>query len=230
MQQNPTRSRTSNSSLSSRSPQNSLNIFQNNCCGSNHVFLFFFSILKTLSPDVVAIQDPYLFSNRPLNAPGFSLIFDHSSASPKVATYISNKLLKSSSYITNHSRSPNTLSITLYVKDNPIQIYNVYNTPWNSSALSAQEMFILSTLPTLVKGDFNLHSPSADPLKHFSHEELRLSNPMFDIAYDRGYSLLNTPGIHTYFPHDHTKRPSTLDLTFTNIPFFKYHTSWNNDT
>jgi hypothetical protein len=91
-------------------------------------------------------------------------------------------------------------------------------------------MFILSTLPTLVLGDFNLHSPSVDPLRHFSHEELCLSNPMFDLAFDRGYSLTNTLGLHTLFPHDHMKSPSTLDLSFTNIPFSKYHTSWNNDT
>jgi hypothetical protein len=147
-----------------------------------------------------------------------------------VATYISNKLLKSSSYITNPTSSPNTLSITLYIKDSPIQIHNIYNTPWKSSALLAQEMFIFSTLPTLVLGDYNLHSPSADPLRLFSHEELCLSNPILDVAYDRGFSLLNTPGIHTFFPHDHTKCPSTLDLAFTNIPFSKCHSCWNNDT
>jgi hypothetical protein len=91
-----------------------------------------------------------------------------------VATYISNKLLKSSSYITNPTSSPNTLSITLFIKDSLIQIHNIYNTPWNSSALLAQEMFILSTLPTLVLGVFNLHSPLANPLRHFSYKELRL--------------------------------------------------------
>src|ERR1700709_2713509 len=91
-------------------------------------------------------------------------------------------------------------------------------------------MFLLSTHPTIVLGDFNLHSPAADPLRHFSHSEIRLSTPAFDLASDRGYSLLNTPGIHTYFPHSHRFRSSTLDLAFTNLAFTKFHTSWNNNS
>jgi hypothetical protein len=53
---------------------------------------------------------------------------------------------------------------------------------------------------------------------------------MFDMAFDRGYSLTNTSRLYTFFPYDHTKRSSTLDLAFPNIPFSKFHTSWNNDT
>ena len=97
--------------------QDSLNIFQHNCCGSNLVFLSLFSNLKTLKPDIVAVQDPFLFKDKPLNTPGFTLIYDHSSRIPKVATYISNHLLKSASYITNPSRSPNILSITIYINN-----------------------------------------------------------------------------------------------------------------
>src|SRR5712691_7347263 len=122
------RTTSSNSSPSSALTQDSLNIFQHNCCESNLVFLSLFSNLKTLKPDIVAVQDPFLFNNRPLNTPGFTLIFDHSSRIPKVATYISNNLLKSSSYITNPSRSPNTLSVTIYVQSQPIQIVNIFNT------------------------------------------------------------------------------------------------------
>src|SRR6266446_2010154 len=165
MPPNPNRNRSSNTSLPSRTKQNSLNIFQHNCCGSNNVFLSLCSILKPLKPDVIAVQDPYLFNNRPLNSPGFTLIFDHASRIPKVATYISNHLLKTSSYITNPTRSPNTLLLTLYIQDQPLMIVNIYNTPWNSSALLAQEMFIFS-FPTIVLGDFNLHSPHTDPLRH----------------------------------------------------------------
>src|SRR6266481_4749616 len=141
---NSANNRSSNTTHPRRFKQNSLNIFQHNCCGSNQVFISIFSILKTLKPDVIAIQDPFLFNGKPLNAPGFTLIFNHSSRVPKVATYISNNLLKSSSYITNPTRSPNTLSITLYVQNQPFQNHNIYNTPWNSSALLGQEMFILS--------------------------------------------------------------------------------------
>jgi hypothetical protein len=120
MPQNPTKPHSSNTTPSSRPPQNFLNIFQHNCCRSNHVFISLFSILKLLNPDVVTIQDPYLFNNKPLNASGFSLIFDHSSASLKVATYISNKLLRLSSYITTPpvhqtpSPSPSTSKTPLF--------------------------------------------------------------------------------------------------------------------
>ena len=222
--------RSSNSTPSSRTKQDSLKIFQHNCCGSNNVFLSLCSVLKPLKPDVIAVQDPYLFNNRPLNAPGFTLIFDHSSSVPKVATYINNNTLKSASYITNPTRSPNTLSITLYIMDQPIQIVNIYNTPWNSSALLAEEMFLHSTFPTIAIGDFNLHSPHSDPLRHFSHDELRRSTPIFNLAYDRDYTLLNTPGLHTFFPHSQNRRPSTLDLAFTNSAFNRFRTSWHNNT
>src|SRR6266852_4092415 len=183
----------SNSAHSSAKTQDSLNIFQHNCCGSNLVFLSLFSNLKTLKPDIVAVQDPFLFNNRPLNTPGFTLIFDHSSKVPKVATYINNNLLKFTSYIVNPSRSSNILSVTIYIQNQPIQIVNIYNTPWNSSALLPEEMFLLSTLPTIVLGDFNLHSSLADPLRHFSQHEIHLSTSIFDLASDRGYVLLNTP-------------------------------------
>jgi hypothetical protein len=77
----------------------------------------------------------------------------------------------------------------------------------------------------MVLGNFNLHSPSADPLRHFSYEELHLSNPIFDMAFDIANSVTNISGLHTFFPHDYTKCPFSLDLAFTNIPISKYHTS-----
>src|ERR1700709_806824 len=95
------RTNSSNSTHPSPSTQETLNIFQHNCCGSNLVFLSLFSNLKTYKPDIIAVQDPFLFNNKPPNSPGFTLIFDHSSRIPKVATYINNNLLKSTSYITN---------------------------------------------------------------------------------------------------------------------------------
>src|SRR6266481_4118424 len=117
MHPSPTISRSSNTTHASRYKQNSHNFFQHNCCGSNQVFISLFSILKTFKPDVIAIQDPFLLNGKPLNAPGFTLIFDHSSRVPKVAIYISNNLLKNASYITSPTCSPNTLSVTLYMRD-----------------------------------------------------------------------------------------------------------------
>src|SRR3979409_211274 len=79
--------------------QNSLNIYQHNCCGSNPVFISFFSIIKTRNPDIIAIQDPFLWNGKPLSAPGFTLIYENSFSKPKVATYINNKLLNHAEYI-----------------------------------------------------------------------------------------------------------------------------------
>ena len=121
-----------NSTLPRTNPPSSLNIFQHNCCGSNQVFLSLFSNLKTLKPDIIAIQDPFLFNGKPLNAPGFTLIFNHSVNKPRVATYINNNTLKYTSYITNSLPSSNTLSVTIYINDQPFQIVNIYNTPWNA--------------------------------------------------------------------------------------------------
>src|SRR6266849_2488485 len=187
------------SSPSRPAKQDFLNNIQHNCCGSNPLFLSLCSIFKPLKPDIIALQDPFLFNGKPLNAPGFTLIFDHAASAAKVATYINTNLLKTASYTTNHTRSPDTLSITLFIQNQPLQIHNIYNTPWNPSALIAQEIFVLSTFPTIVLGDFNLHSPLADPLRHFTHEELRTSHPFMELASDRGYTLLNIPGLHTYF-------------------------------
>src|ERR1700709_1903501 len=224
------RIRSSNANPPRPNKQSSLNIFQHNCCGSNQVFLSLFSNLRTLNPDIIAIQDPFLFNGKPLNAPGFTLIFNHSSPKPKVATYISNNTLKHTSYITNPLRSSNILSITIYIKDQPFQIVNIYNTPWNNSALIPQEIFLLSTFPTMALGDFTLPSPLSAPLRHFSHRDIRRSTPFTDLASDRGFTLLNTPGIHTYFPHAFNRRPSTLDLAFINTPLTMFRTSWDNNS
>src|SRR4030088_3077402 len=176
------RIRSSNATPPRPNKQPSLNIFQHNCCGSNQVFLSLFSNLKTFNPDIIAVQDPFLFNGKPLNVPGFTLIFNHSTLKPKVATYISNNTLKHTSYITNPLRSPNLLSITIYIKDQPFQIVNIYNTPWNNPALLPEEIFLLSAFPTIVLGDFNLHSPLSDPLQHFSHRDIRLSELFTDLA------------------------------------------------
>jgi hypothetical protein len=147
-----------------------------------------------------------------------------------VVTYINNNLLKSSSFIINPPRSSNILSITIYIQDQLFQIGNIYNTPWNSSALTPEETFIFSTFQTLVIGDFNLHSPQDDPLRHFHHADICRSEPFFDHALDRGFSLLNTPGSHTYFPHSSSRRSSTLDLAFANCTLSKFYSRWNNNT
>jgi hypothetical protein len=91
-------------------------------------------------------------------------------------------------------------------------------------------MLVHSTLPTLLLGDFKLQMPLADPLRFFRHGKIHLSEPFMDLATERGSLLLNSPGIHTHFPHSTQYRPSTIDLAFINQPLTKFRTSWDNSS
>src|SRR3978361_2070006 len=170
--------------------QNSLNIYQHNCCGSNPVFISFFSIIKSKNPDIIAVQDPFLWNGKPLSAPGFTLIYENSFAKPKVTTYICNNLLKHAEYISAPPSSPYIQTITIHLPNNPIVIRNLYNTPWNANKIETHNIFVNSHIPTIVLGDFNLHSPSSDPLRVFNRREIWTSTPYFDHAADTGYDLL----------------------------------------
>ena len=70
--------------------------------------------------------------------------------------------------------------------------------------------------PYLVAGDFNIQNPASDPLRVFSYSEELDSAPFYDLASERGFRLLNTPGIYTRFPLSGSHRPSAIDLAFTN--------------
>src|SRR5215204_1689268 len=73
---------------SSASTSHSLHIVQHNCRGSNSVFLSLFSSFKRSPPDIVAIQDPYLFHGLPLRALDYILISPSPPTSFKIYVYI----------------------------------------------------------------------------------------------------------------------------------------------
>jgi hypothetical protein len=102
--------------------------------------------------------------------------------------------------------------------------------PWNNAILHPEEMLVYSTFPTLVLGDFNLHTPLADPLHFYSHAEIHVSEPFMDLALDLGYHLLNSPGIYTHFPYYTHHKPLTIDLTFAHQPLATFRISWDNST
>src|SRR3978361_1893689 len=193
--------------------QNSLNIYQHNCCGSNPVFISFFSIIKSKNPDIIAVQDPFLWNSKLLSAPSFTLIYENSFPKPKVTTYINNNLLKHAEYISAPPSSPYIQTITIHLpNNNPIVIRNIYNTPWNANEIETFTIFVNSHIPTIVLGEFNLHSPSSDPLRLFNRREIWASTPYFDTAAARRHAL------HT-----------THEPTFTNNAFSKYRATWDND-
>jgi len=81
-----------------------------------------------------------------------------------------------------------------------------------------------SSFPTLVVGDFNIHLPSADPLRKHNFSELKASFPYFTRAAEYGYTLLNIPGVHTRFLLQGSSRSSGLDLVLASpalLPFFQ---------
>jgi hypothetical protein len=121
------------------------------------VFISFFQIIKNRNPDIITIQNPFLWNGKLLSAPGFILIYEYSFPKPKVATYINNNLLKQTEYISTPPLSPYLQMVTLQLSNNPIVIHNIYNTPWNANKTDAHNMFINSHIPTIVLGDFNLH-------------------------------------------------------------------------
>jgi hypothetical protein len=63
----------------------SITIVQHNCASSSFVFHTLFSTLQ--NPTKVAIQDPYIWNNSSVYAPGFSLIYLLISPIQKICAY-----------------------------------------------------------------------------------------------------------------------------------------------
>ena len=110
------------------------------------------------------------------------------------------------------------------------RITNAYSTHQRSpaySTLSPLDLFPHLSFPLLVLGDLNIHQPSSDPLRTLDPRELRVSHPYFSLASDRDFSLLNQPGVFTYFPFTHSSRPSVLDLAFPNSHISQAFSRWD---
>ena len=118
------------------------------------------------------------------------------------------------------------------IKAQKFHIVNCYSI-WRSSAI---ERTILPTLalpstpfPTLVVADFNIHHSSADPIRSHNSSELNASFPYFLRAAELGYTLLNTPGVHTRFPLPGYSRPSVLALAFGSSHLMPLFQEWTTD-
>ena len=105
-----------------------------------------------------------------------------------------------------------------------INCYSVWGKTITERTIAPSLALPFSSFPTLVVGDFNVHHPSADPLRKHNSSELKASFPYFSRATEYGYTLLNIPGVHTRFPLQGSSRPSVLDLAFASpalVPFFQ---------
>jgi len=81
--------------------------------------------------------------------------------------------------------------------------------------------------PYLVAGDVNIHNPATDPLRLLTSKEERESAPYVDRASDKGFPLLNTPGVYSRFPFSGAYRPSAIDLAFANPHMTTAFHSWD---
>src|SRR5207302_2435816 len=188
-----------------------LSIVQHNSLGSWDVFLSLFNSFRGLpqSPQLVFLQDPSFYRNR---LPVFSGFKAFAPPPPqgkavRVAAYISLDFLNSYSVLPVFFDRLDLMAIDVFTPsglfcaaNQQFRIYNLYST--NTSGpfrrtITPTDAFCTHTFPTLVVGDFNIHHALSDPLRHISSNEFALSSPYFDRALDLGFSLVNTPVVHT---------------------------------
>ena len=205
----------------------SLSIVQHNSLGSWDVFLSLMSSLSSLpsSPMVVALQDPPVRNGR---LPSFSpcKCFHPPHKRQRVAFFVHPFLIASTSILPVPSLSAHLFSLDIFApcgffefSFTRFRITNAYSTHLRSPPyrnLIPQDLFPVLSFPLLVLGDLNVYHSSSDPLRILDPSELSVSHPYFSLASERDFSLLNQPGVYTYFPFTHSSRPSVLDLAFTN--------------
>ena len=96
-------------------------------------------------------------------------------------------------------------------------IVNIYNDPRKKregSAYKLRNLNLPRERPTIITGDWNIHHNLWSDRNHPNNE---LTCDIVDWLTDKGYTLLNTRGEHTFAPHGARGSGSTIDLTFANV-------------
>lgn len=218
-----------------------LTIIQHNTAKSNDVFLSLFSSFnKNSPPQIVAIQEPFLFRKLPLPAPGYSLIHPPPTDDSKIAVafYISKEFETKVSYVPRMYGRTDMIALVFSFPHQHVAgslqsltIVNVYNRILSATARSVPPRlaFPHTTQPTLVVGDFNIHHHIPDPLRALSHSEKALGTHYFDEAHAGHYTLLNTPGSRTRLSPHILHRNSCIDLAFANDAARSAFQRWDNN-
>lgn len=112
------------------------------------------------------------------------------------------------------------------------RISNIYarEGPNQSQSVSPEVAFHQLDFPYLVPGDFNIHNPMTDPFRVFSYSEELASASLHNLASDRGFRLLNTPGVYTRFRLSGSHRPGAIDLAFANQQMSPAFSAWDAST
>ena len=189
----------------------SLSIVQHNSLGSWDVFLSLMSSLSSLPspPMIVALQDPPVRNGK---LPSFSSWkgFHPPYKRPRVAFLVHPFLIASTSILPVPSPSADLFSLDIFAplgffdfSFSRFRIPNAYSTHLRSPpyrTLVLQDLFPLLSFPLLVLGDLNIHHSTSYTLRVLDPSELSVSHPYFSLASEREFSLLNQPGVYTYFP------------------------------
>ena len=217
-----------------------VSIVQHNAWESGMCFLRFFNSLKTGTaiPSFVLLQHPPVCRNRLPSFGGFKAFAPEISngVPPKVACYVHHRLLQTYPILPGFFECPDWMALDVHslsaLFDSNhlvLRLYNSYSTNRTSSyvrTVTPEKMFEEHDFPCLVAGNFNGHNPLSDPLKEYSAHEVAISTPYFDRAADLGFSLLNKPRVFTHFPFVAADRPAGLDISFVNIAFAPFFSSW----
>ena len=205
------------------------------------MFLSLFNSLASAKhpPLIVCLQDPPVWRNRLPSYAGFTSFAPLvPNRRPRVAFYVFRSLLDMATItpiLTGRSDHA-TLEISAHclfgMKAERFHIVNCYSV-WGSSAtertVSPLLALPIAAFPTLVVGDFDIHHPAVDPIRRHNPSALKASFPYFTRAAEQGYTLLNTPGVHTRFPLQGSSRPSVLDLAFASSALRPFFQEWTTD-
>ena len=204
------------------------------------MFQLFFQEVVTRSrrPSFVLIQEPPLVRGVVPSFSGFTSFHPPLSLGrPRVATYVDSTVARGLEVSSAPATSPLLIEVILSSpsgicdpSQKALRIINVYNPPRDAASVAPRftphEIFPLGAVATLVAGDFNLHHYTTDPTRAISRKEYLASDPFFSAAEQRGFSLLNTPGVYTRFPLSGIGRPSVLDLAFASASLSPFLAGW----
>ena len=220
-----------------QAPGPHVSIVKHNSLGSWDVFLSLFSsLVGTLYADVILLQDPPSSKGFLPRFAGFKS-FAPPVVRPKVAIYVSLRFCFNYTILPGfHDDTTDAMYLDIYTPDGcfgtaapKFRLNNICarETGGHSLSVPPEAAFQQFDFPYLVAGDFNIHNPASDPLRVFSYSEELESAPFYNLASDRGFRLLNTPGIYTRFPLSGSHRPSAIDLAFANPLMSPAFVAWD---
>ena len=217
-----------------------VSIIQHNSLGSWDVFLSLFgSLVGTLHADIVLLQDPPSSKGFLPRFAGYKS-FAPPATRPGVAIYVSSRFCTQHTVSSGfYEHTADAMFIDIHTPNGcfgttapKFRLNNIYARAREGHARSVSPgtAFQQVDFPYLVAGDFNIHNPATDPLRIFSYSEELESAPFYSMASDRGFRLLNTPGIYTRFPLSGSHRPGAIDLAFANPHMSAAFEGWDTTT